>query len=518
MRVAPLVLAGLVAVPAWSPVRRFLAAIFPSRVDEPCELGADVVGGRVEPGAQAIVVPVRKKAWEASFGGEDAARPFVTARLAGWPSRLTVDAAELPADDRELVRRLANDTWRGLDAFTDREHHLPVDHVHLGTGPAGRAGARVGDYVNLTTVGLDLLAIVAAHDLGLVPRDGALARARGVLATLAELETHDGFFFNYYDTTTLERTSNLVSFVDSTWLAAALIVVRNAFPETWSDCTAILARQDYGFFYDPALGRMSHGYWVHLGARSRYHYGVLYAESRLGSVIAIGKGDVPEEHWFRMTRTFSPNCRWQTQEPHGRRRKTVRGHSFFGGWYEWRGERYVPSWGGSMFEALMPTLVLDEERLAPASLGANDAAHVTVQQRFAREELGWPVWGLSPSSTPTGQSYAEYGARPLGALGYPAGAVTPHAALLALPVAPGPALTNLRALVTRFGAYGDYGLYDAVDPVSGAVAHTYLALDQAMILVAAANWMADGAVQRRFAADPIVARALPVLAAERFFD
>jgi hypothetical protein len=171
-----------------------------------------------------------------------------------------------------------------------------------------------------------------------------------------------------------------------------------------------------------------------------------------------------------------------------------------------------------MFEALMPTLVLDEARWAPESLGANDVAHVAVQRRWATEDLGYPVWGLSPSMTPGADGYGEYGVRVLGSLGYGAGAVTPHAAALALTVDPAAAVADLRALAQRDGAYGDFGFYDAVAPSGGAVARSYLALDQAMIFIAAANRLCDGCVQRRFAADPIVARALPVIADERFFD
>jgi len=178
----------------------------------------------------------------------------------------------------------------------------------------------------------------------------------------------------------------------------------------------------------------------------------------------------------------------------------------------------VPSWGGSMFEALMPGLVLDEARWAPASLGANDAAHVAVQRRFATEELGYPVWGISPSMTPARDAYGEYGVRVLGVLGYGAGAVTPHAAALALGVAPDAAAEDLKELASRYDVYGDFGLYDAVDPRSGAVARAYLALDQTMTFIAAANYLKDHCIQRRFAADPIAARALPVLEAERFFD
>jgi len=166
----------------------------------------------------------------------------------------------------------------------------------------------------------------------------------------------------------------------------------------------------------------------------------------------------------------------------------------------------------------MPTLVLDEPRYAPTSLGANDTAQASVQRRYTMETLGYPVWGMSPSATPSGVGYSEYGVRVLGSLGYPSGAVTPHASALALAVIPADAVANLRRLAERYDVYGDFGLYDAVDPVSGEVAHAYLALDQSMILIAAANYLRNGVVQRRFAADPIVAKVLPLLAAENFFD
>jgi hypothetical protein len=434
--------------------------------------------------------------------------------LTALPAWLYADPARLPKTDREFLVRVARDTWRGIVALTDRENHLPVDHVHFG---ATAAAARVGDYTNVTNIGLHMLATVAAQELGLVTAPEAVARLAAVLETLEGLETHVGFFFNYYDTTTLERSSNLISFVDSSWLTAGLMVVRNTYPDLAAASTRLLERTDYRFFYDELHGLMSHGYWVHRGERSRYHYGVLNAESRLGSLIAIGKGDVPEEHWFRMVRTFPAACTWQRRTPAARHAKSAHGRTFFGGYYEWKGVRYVPSWGGSMFESLMPTLVLDEQRYAGPSLGANGVAHADVQRRYALEELGYPVWGMSPSSTPIGNGYGEYGVPDLGVLGYGPGAVTPHAAALALAASPAEAIANLRRLVDLYPLYGEYGFYDAVDPRSGAVARSYLALDQAMILVALANHLVPGSIQRRFAADPIAQRALPILAEERFF-
>jgi hypothetical protein len=264
---------------------------------------------------------------------------------------------------------------------------------------------------------------------------------------------------------------------------------------------------------------MSHGFFVDARGRSPYHYATLYTEARVGSLIAIGKGDVPESHWFHMLRTFPPDCTWQSQEPKARRVKTVRGYETSGGWYEWNGLRYVPSWGGSMFEALMPTLFVNERLLAPKSLGRNGEVHVEVQRRWAREVLGYPVWGLSPAVAPGPDGYREYGVTVLGtSKSYGEAAVTPHATALALAVAPAEATAALRELATRYEVYGDYGFYDSVDPKSGQVGYAYLALDQGMLFLALANHLKDGLVQKLFASDPIAQRALPILADEDFFD
>jgi hypothetical protein len=144
--------------------------------------------------------------------------------------------------------------------------------------------------------------------------------------------------------------------------------------------------------------------------------------------------------------------------------------------------------------------------------------HAQVQERYARSHLGYPVWGLSPSATPAGVGYHEYGTRVLGSRGYRAGAVTPHATALALGFHEDAAVAALRRLATDYPIYGEYGFYDAVDPLGRGVAHAYLALDQAMLFVAVANRLSGGAVPRLFAADPIVARILPLLGEESWFD
>jgi hypothetical protein len=464
------------------------------------------------------VIAQKKKAWEQSVGGEQAAVPFIKDRLRGWPRQLIIDAKSLPENDREFAWRIARDTWRGIDAMTDRENGLPIDGLRFPGGSVNISSARVGDYASGANIGLYLMSVVSARDLGFITPADADTRIRGVLITLRTLEHYQGFPYNFYDTTSLERTSNFVSFVDAAWLTAGLIVVRNAVPDLYELCTDFIEEASYRFFWDEGAALVSHGYYVNAGVSSPYHYGVLYTEARLGILIGIGLQQIPESAWFRMVRTYPAACAGQHLTTVDERRKRIGAYEITAGFTQWNDIRYIPSWGGSMFEALMPALVLDEQRLAPASLGANDVAHVAVQRRYASEELGLPVWGFSPAATPDGAGYAEYGVRVLGASGYASDAVTPHASALALAVDAPAALANLRTLANRYDIYGDFGFYDAVDPRAGRVARAYLSFDQSMMFLALGNYLSTTNAQRWFTVDPIIQRVLPLIRDESFFD
>jgi hypothetical protein len=511
----------MTGIGSWTGLNEFVIAIDSGRADE----GAgtlyfdDVALVRTGQRGPSIADPVplpAKERWEQAHGGKEAARAAIIARLRGWPGSLTAAPPDAN-DDGEFLMQLARDTWRGLAALVDDEHGLPVDHVTFAGGTAA-GQAQVGDYTTPSNIGLWLMAVVGAERLGLIDHPAALGLVEQALTTLERLERFDGFFYNYYDTTSLERSTNFVSSVDSSWLTAGLMVVRAAVPEVAARASALIEASDYGRLYDPVEGLMSHGYYVNLGCPSEYHYGLLYTEARVLSLIAIGKGDVPATHWFKLMRTLPAEETWQRQTPRGRVLKQIQGVEFGGGWYEHEGNRYVPSWGGSMFEALMPTLVVDERRYAPASLGQNDLIHATLQRRHALEELGYPVWGMSPSATVDRDGYGEFGVPYLGVLGYPAGIVSPHAAALALTITPQEAVRNLRELAKRYPIYGEYGFYDAVEPSTGKIGYRYLTLDQAMLFLALANHLADSVIQRDFASDPIAANVLPMLGEEHFFS
>jgi hypothetical protein len=361
-----------------------------------------------DPGPTPVDFPPRKKEKTPTrVEGVEFAK-FLIARLGGFPEERVVKKT-FPADDREFLLEVARDTWRFFDEAVDQEHGLVLDTLQLGREQAVDEGTSVGDYTNITNIGVYFMVLVAASDLGLITEEDAARRAQKTMATLEKLESYsNGFLYNYYDTTTLERTSHFVSVVDSSWLAAGLYVIKNAFPEALAaPAEKLLARWDFSFFYDPVERQMRHGYYDHLEVYSDYHYGVLYSEPRVSSYLAIARGEVPMEHWFLgPARTFPENYTWQGQDPKNRVERTTLGFTYPGGHYEWKDVKYVPSWGGSAFEALMPALILDEKNLAPKGLGLNDLRHAQVQARYSLEELMEPVWGMSPSSVPEG-GYSE---------------------------------------------------------------------------------------------------------------
>jgi hypothetical protein len=504
----------------WSDLRELVVTFEKKRVDAPegvlyfDDLALVKTG---EPGPKITdTVPHRNKKTDREVGTEAFAR-FLIARLGGFPRDVFVKKV-FPGDDKAFLLELARDTWKYFDNIVDRQYGLILDNIIFTEKATVSDLTRVGDYTNITNVGLYLMCVVSAYDFGFITKAEAVRRLNLTLDSVEKLEKYLGFPYNYYDITIFQRTSNFVSFVDSGWLAAGLVVAKNAFLAELGDrCQRLLDSMDFSFFYDPVEGQMYHGFYTNIDQYSEYHYGAFYTEPRAISYLAIGKGDVPKEHWFSLARTFSEGWLWQTQKPQARIEKTYLGCNTVGGYYVYDGIKFVPSWGGSMFEALMPTIIIDEKALAPNALGLNDERHARIQIRYALEKLGYPVFGLSPACVPEG-GYSEYGARPLGIKGYKAGVVTPHATFLALEFAPKECVKNLRTMLEKYDIYGEYGFYDAVDPVTGKVAMEYLCLDQAMSFIALNNYLNGGAIRKRFSADPISKRAEELLKVENFFE
>jgi cellobiose phosphorylase len=247
---------------------------------------------------------------------------------------------------------------------------------------------------------------------------------------------------------------------------------------------AEMAAMDFAFLYDPARDLLAIGYNVSERRRDPAYYDLLASEARLISFILIARNQLPADHWFALGRQLTT---------HG-------------------GAMALLSWSGSMFEYLMPLLVMPtyEHTL----LDQTCRAVVARQIEYGRQR-GVP-WGISEScynTTDAGGVY-QYGAFGVPGLGLKRGlaadlVVAPYASALALMVSPREACGNLEALAEA-DCRGGYGFYEAIDftPVRvprgrrAVPLHSYMAHHQGMSLLALAHLLLDRPMQRRFLSDP----------------
>ncbi len=252
----------------------------------------------------------------------------------------------------------------------------------------------------------------------------------------------------------------------------------------------------FGFLLDPARQLLSIGYQFAEDAMDPSCYDLLASEARLASFIAIAKGDIGPKHWFKLGRAVTPID---------------------------RGSALI-SWSGSMFEYLMPELVM---RDPDGSLLHQTARLVVSRQIEYGAQLGVP-WGISESAynfrdLELTYQYSNFG---VPGLGLKRGlseniVVAPYATALASMVDPVAAVRNFTGLAEA-GGRGRYGWYEALDYTPGrlpegksvAVVRAYMAHHQGMSLVAIANTLRGRAMQSRFHANPIV-QATELLLQER---
>ena len=408
------------------------------------------------------------------------------------------------------LKAIAKKTYKYFQDHTDPNTGMTYDEVRFTD-----EGKTEAAHTSPTNIAMYMMSTVSAEQMGIITRKDAVKRLQVSINTLEMLDKWNGLYYNWYytkDGTLKKDWGQFISQVDNGWLSAGLMVVGQAYKELNGQTSKLVENMDYSTLYDAEVGQFRGGYDVAAGKLTDHHYGMFYTEPRVGSYISIGKGDVPKEHWWKMYRTLPQEWDWQAQIPNGYTTQ-YDGVSVFEGHYEYSGIKYVPSWGGSMFEGLMPGIVLKEKDLGTKALGLNNQRHVDVQIAYAKEK-GYKAWGFSPAATPDG--YSEFAATPLGTSGYKDGAtVTAHATFLALDYAPQEVQKNIKAL-KELELYSKYGFYDSVNVETGEIAKAYLALDQGMIMVSIANYLEDGVIREYFHQDPIGKRPEELLKQEVF--
>ena len=294
-----------------------------------------------------------------------------------------------------------------------------------------------------------------------------------------------------------QRTERAALLVDALERSAAAARSLERRLITLADRASSMFRvMEFGFLFDTGRQLLSIGYRVADGELDPSCYDLLASEARLASFVAIAKGDVPVRHWFRLGRALTP-------VDHG---------------------SALISWSGSMFEYLMPSLVM---RAPAGSLLEQTSRFIVRRQIKYAAKLGVP-WGVSESAYNARDieltyQYSTFGVPGLGlkrGLSEDA-VVAPYATALAAMVDPQAGVQNFSRLAAA-GGRGQYGWYEALDytpsrlpegePV--AIVRTYMAHHQGMTLVSIVNTLQDGRMRARFHADPIV-QATELLLQER---
>jgi cyclic beta-1,2-glucan synthetase len=252
----------------------------------------------------------------------------------------------------------------------------------------------------------------------------------------------------------------------------------------------------FTFLFDPKRELLSIGYRVADESLDPNYYDLLASEARLASFVAIAKGDLPTRHWFRLGRVLVPL---------GFKSALI-------------------SWSGSMFEYLMPSLVMR----APAGSLLERTSRLIVRQQVKYGVKRGVPWGISESAYNARDleltyQYSSFGIPNLGLKRGLGGdtVIAPYATALSVMVDPAAAAHNF-AHLAEVGGRGRYGWYEALDYTKTrlpegtdvAVVRAYMAHHQGMTVIAIANALHDGVMRTHFHAEPIV-QATELLLQER---
>ena len=396
--------------------------------------------------------------------------------------------------------------WAGLPLTDERRLTGVADTLKLMQEAAGELrrarGARAVMWRELD----EALAVLSAslqrklaNGEGIANRLSTLAVEAGALVDLScaianELGDDTGIDMLFWAEATLNAIESHGRDLARSTEAGASLMERLSILEDLA--RAIALGMDFGFLFDHDRKLLSIGYLAAEDTLDPSCYDLLASEARLASFMAIAKGEVPTRHWFHLGRAVTPVS---------------------------RGAALI-SWSGSMFEYLMPSLVM---RAPAGSLVEGTSRLIVRRQIDYAAKLGVP-WGVSESAYNVRDleltyQYSNFGVPGLGlkrGLGENV-VVAPYATALASMVDPQAAARNFSHLAAH-GASGRYGFYEALDYTPArvpegktvSIVRAFMAHHQGMTIVAIADALLDGTMRARFHAEPIV-QATELLLQER---
>ena len=326
----------------------------------------------------------------------------------------------------EYLKTIGSQTWQFFkDYVTEQTHYLMPDNYQEDRKK------KVVYRTSSTNIGLELLAIISAYDLGYLKLQEALEYIYQVIETVNRLAKWNGHLYNWYDIKTLEPLiPRYVSSVDSGNFVGYLYIVKQFLMEHKVDAkceafiqnvTDLICHTDFSKLYSSENKLISIGFNLEDNELTDSYYDFLASEARQASLVAIAKGDVPSKLWHNLSRTLT----------------------------SLKGYKGLISWTGTMFEYLMPNINL--KRYEGSLLDEASKFAILSQIEYAKR-LKVP-WGISESAYNLRDLNSNYQYRAFGVpwLGLKRGleedvVVSPYSTFLSLQDVKTEAISNLKYL------------------------------------------------------------------------
>ena len=376
-----------------------------------------------------------------------------------------------------------------------------------------------------TNIGLSMMAVISANDLGFINNDKTIELLKNILNTVNELQKWNGHLYNWYNTETKEPLfPRYVSTVDSGNFVGYLYVIK-IWLESQNKCdesqikhqvkcdnnqnksdmdlifqllkivNKLIENTDFSHLYKKEQRIFSIGFNVEENKLTNSYYDLLASEARQASLIAIAKKDVPAKHWNSLSRTLTTLGKYKG----------------------------LVSWSGTSFEYLMPNINIPKYK---GSLLDESCKFMIMSQMEYAKKLQIP-WGISEAAFNLKDLHSNYQYKAFGIpwLGLKRGlademVVAPYGSILAITDYPKEVYQNLKRL-EEYGMYNKYGFYESIDFTperlkkgsKSATVKTYMAHHQGLILLSINNLFNNNILQKRFMQNPEI-NAISILLQE----
>ncbi len=406
---------------------------------------------------------------------------------------------KLTQNEKEYILEIGRKTWNFFSKYLNQENNYLIPDNYQ----EDRKN-KIVKRTSSTNIGLSMLAVISANDLGYISLEKTLEILENIIYTIDNLQKWNGHLYNWYNTETKEPLiPRYISTVDSGNFVGYLYVTKIWLEEKASNenhiieiVDKIIDNTDFSQLYLKEQQIFSIGFNIEDNKLTNSYYDLLASEARQASLIAIAKKDVPVKHWNSLSRTLTTLGKYKG----------------------------LVSWSGTSFEYLMPNINIPKYK---GSLLDESCKFMIMSQMEYAKKLQIP-WGISEAAFNLKDLHSNYQYKAFGIpwLGLKRGlademVVAPYGSVLAITDYPREVYKNLKRL-EEYGMYGKYGFYESIDFTperlekgkQSEVVKTYMAHHQGLILLSINNLFNNNILQKRFMQNPKI-NAIKILLQER---